>query len=495
MEGFEMMFFVPDTREGWVEGLKLVLEAYFKGSFLPVFDYSLIRPEGAPIKTFGGKASGHKPLEKLYNQIMRKFRNRANTYITSTDIVDIMNMIGACVVAGNVRRSAQLVIGDPADDQYLKLKDYHWSGTEYIGSASDRAEYGWTSNNSINATIGMNYEELAKQTAKNGEPGYIWMDNVRKYSRMSQPIDNKDGKAVGTNPCGEQTLESFEMCCLVETFPTRCTDLEDYKRTLKFAYLYGKTVTLSRTHWIETNRVMLRNRRIGTSVSGIAQFIDKHGLNELKTWLNEGYNTIQHYDKIYSDWLAVPKSIKTTSIKPSGTVSLLAGVTPGIHYPESTYYIRRIRLAKNSDLLDSIIKAGYKVENSVEDPINTLVVEIPIALKDVRSLNEVSMWEQLNLASFIQEHWADNQVSCTITFTKEEAKDIAKALNYFQYKLKAISFLPKTEIGVYAQMPYEEITEEMYNNLIKNIQPLNIQNITEDSKPELYCDSSSCSIN
>lgn len=151
-------------------------------------------------------------------------------------------------------------------------------------------------------------------------------------------------------------------------------------------------------------------------------------------------------------------------------------------------------MAKNSDLLPSIIKAGYKVEDSVEDSINTLVVEIPIALKDVRSLNEVSMWEQLNLASFIQKHWADNQVSCTITFNKEEAKDIAKALNYFQYKLKAISFLPKTETGVYAQMPYEEITEEMYNNLMKNIQPLNIQNITQDSKPELYCDSSSCTI-
>ena len=130
----------------------------------------------------------------------------------------------------------------------------------------------------------------------------------------------------------------------------------------RYAYLYAKTVTLGKTHWPETNRVMLRNRRIGCSVSGIAQFITHRGQGELKHWLEEGYCALQKYDKGYSDWFAVPRSIKTTSVKPSGTVSLLAGATPGLHYPESRFYIRRIRLSVNSPLIKPLEKAGYKIE-------------------------------------------------------------------------------------------------------------------------------------
>src|ERR1700679_174072 len=179
---------------------------------------------------------------------------------------------------------------------------------------------------------------------------------------MNGTIDTRDHRARGGNPCLEQTLESYEMCCLVETFPHRHTDLDDFKRTLKFSYLYAKTVTLGKTHWPETNRVMLRNRRIGCSVSGVAQFISHHSHSTLQKWLTEGYDTIQHYDRIYSDWLAIPRSIKTTSVKPSGTVSLLAGATPGMHYPESRFYIRRVRLASNSALVEALRKAKYHVE-------------------------------------------------------------------------------------------------------------------------------------
>lgn len=487
-------FSIPDSREGWVESLKLQLLSYFKpDQQTVVFDYSKIRPAGLPIKTFGGLSSGPGPLEYLHNVINNLLKDR-NDYITSTDIVDIMNIIGKCVVSGNVRRTAQLAIGDSTDKDYLKLKDYKWNGTGFEGSMVHRAEYGWTSNNSINATIGMDYTDIAQQTQNNGEPGYIWLENMQKYSRMTDAPDWKDKKATGANPCVEQTLESYEMCCLVETFPTRCTDLEDFKRTLKFAYLYGKTVTLSKMHWVETNRVMLRNRRIGTSVSGIAQFVDTHGLNTLKTWLTEGYKTIQYYDDIYSDWLTVPRSIKTTSVKPSGTISLLAGVTPGIHYPEANTYIRRVRISNKSALLQTVLNAGYTVLPANEDPNNTSVIEIPVKINGVRPLREVSIWEQVSLAAFMQEYWADNQVSCTVTFKPEEGKEINQILNYFQYKLKAISFLPKVENGVYPQMPYEEISDAVYNELIKPIQQINFNNISEDSKVELFCTNDTCEI-
>jgi adenosylcobalamin-dependent ribonucleoside-triphosphate reductase len=487
---------IPDDREGWVTSLKLLIEAYLKGLELPIFNYSLVRPKGAIIRTFGGKSAGAAPLRKLHKQINHILSNNIGNFLSTENIVDIMNMIGVCVIAGNVRRSAQIVFGDPKDKNYLKLKDYHWNEEtgSYVGSKIHRAEYGWTSNNSIFAELGQNYNEVATQTSLNGEPGYYWLENAKKYSRMNDVIDNKDHRASGGNPCLEQTLESYEMCCLVEIYPTRHESLEDFKRSIKFAYLYAKTVTLGNTHWVETNRVQLRNRRIGTSISGVTQFLDKNGIGKLKEWLEEGYKVIQHYDNIYSEWLAIPKSIKTTSIKPSGTVSLLAGATPGIHYPESNYYIRRIRISINSDLIPYLIKAGYKVEPDVKEPNDTMVIEIPVSVEGVRTIKDVSMWEQLSLAAFVQKYWSDNQVSCTITFNEQEKSQIPFALNYFQYQLKGISFLPKIEKSLYEQMPYEEITKEKYDSIIKDIKPLVISKISEKSVPEKYCNNDSCQI-
>lgn len=493
----ETTFTIPDTREGWVESLKLLLNAFFKGNSLPVFNYSKIRPYGTIIKTFGGKASGPGPLKKLHEQIKHLLTKNIGSDISMQNIVDIMNMIGVCVVAGNVRRTAQIVFGDYRDENYLKLKDYHWNEQTqtYKGTNIHRAEYGWASNNSIFADLGQDYSEVAEQTASNGEPGYAWLNNMQAYGRMKEGKNWKDKKVKGGNPCLEQSLESYEMCCLVETFPTKHDSLEDYLRTIKFAYLYAKTVTLGTTHWTETNRVQLRNRRIGTSISGIVQFIEKHGIYELKHWLNSSYDKIQYYDEIYSDWFAIPRSIKTTSIKPSGTVSLLPGVTPGMHFPEGNYYIRRLRISKTSDLIPYIEKAGYKIEPDFNDLEKTLVVEFPIAIEGVRTVSQVSMWEQLELAALLQAEWADNQVSCTITFSKDEKHQIKHALNYFQYKLKGISFLPKTDKLQYPQMPYEEISKNQYDEMMKIISPLKLNGVSEESKPELFCNNDTCEIN
>ena len=149
-----------------------------------------------------------------------------------------------------------------------------------------------------------------------------------------------------------------------------------------------------------------------------------------------------------------------TSIKPSGTVSLLAGATPGVHFPLSQHYIRRVRVSKNSNLVEPLMQAGFPIEEDQMERHNSLVVEIPVSLgSKIRTLNDVSMWEQLQLCATMQRYWADNQVSCTVSFDpKTEGKQIKHALDYFQYHLKGISFLPKLK-NVYPQMPYEEITE------------------------------------
>ena len=485
----EQVFVIPDTREGWVESLRLLLESYFHGQAPVKFDYSLIRLAGEPIKGFGGVSSGPDPLEEVHESITEVLEGNAGNPITITTIVDIMNLIGKCVVAGNVRRTAEIVFGDPDSEEYLDLKNYKVN--------PHRDQYGWTSNNSIFAELGMDYTEVSKRIVDNGEPGLAWLDNMKKYSRMKNGGDDKDHRVMGGNPCLEQSLESYELCCLVETFPDNHDDLEDYKRTLKYAYLYAKTVTLGRTHWSDTNRVMLRNRRIGCSVSGVAQFITNRGLNEFRDWLEGGYDTIQEWDKMYSDWFAIPRSIKTTSVKPSGTVSLLAGATPGLHYPESRFYTRRIRLSINSELVEPLKKAGYKIEPAFGSEDSTLVVEVPVDVGEgIRTAAELSIWEQFSLAAFLQRHWADNQVSCTVTFNPEtEGKEIPFVLNYFQYHLKGISLLPRHDWGAYPQMPYEAIEEKEYNKQVKKLGKLTFGVIkNEEAEVDKFCNNDSCEI-
>ena len=481
---------IPDTREGWVESVKSLIESYLLGTASIQFDYLKIRPEGELIKTFGGTSSGYKPLEEAHDSIRTVLDKNIGEPITATTIVDIMNLIGKCVVAGNVRRTAEIVFGDPYDDEYLNLKNYKIN--------KHRETYGWTSNNSVYADLGMDYEDICKRIVDNGEPGLAWLENMRGYSRMKNGKDNKDHRAAGGNPCLEQTLESYELCCLVETFPNNHKNLDDYLMTLKYAYLYAKTVTLGKTHWPETNRVMLRNRRIGCSVSGIAQFITNYGLDKFKCWLETGYDHIQQLDKQYSDWMAIPRSIKTTSVKPSGTVSLLVGATPGLHYPESRFYIRRIRISKHSELISPLKKAGYKVEPAFGSENSTSVVEVPVDVgSGIRTAKELSVWEQFSLAAFMQRHWADNQVSCTVTFDPETEGDVlSRVLNYFQYYLKGISLLPRYEEGAYKQMPYEHITEKQYNKIVSKLKPLNFRKVKgEEAIVDKFCDGDFCEIN
>ena len=480
---------IPDTRQGWVESLRLQLESHFLGTAPVEFDYSDIREAGVPIAGFGGVSSGPAPLKDLHDKVDEILGNSAGEPISITAIVDIMNLIGKCVVAGNVRRTAEIVFGDADSQEYLDLKNYEVN--------PHRAEYGWTSNNSIFAELGMDYTEACERVKLNGEPGFAWLENMQNYSRMNNGPDYKDHRVKGGNPCLEQSLESYELCCLVETFPNNHDSVEDYLKTLKYAYMYAKTVTLGKTHWPETNRVMLRNRRIGCSMSGLAQFISNHGLHELRTWMSTGYDTIQKLDAEYSDWLAVPRSIKTTSIKPSGTVSLLAGATPGMHYPESRYYIRRMRLSINSPLIPALEKAGYSLEPAFGSEDSTLVVGIPVDVGEgIRTASELSLWEQLSLAAFIQKYWADNQVSCTVTFDPAtEGDQIAHALDYFQYQLKGISFLPRLDYGAYPQMPYEAIDESTYHDMLASVGRLSFGRIKgEDVVAEKFCDSDVCQI-
>jgi adenosylcobalamin-dependent ribonucleoside-triphosphate reductase len=476
---------IPDTREGWVTSTSMIIDAFLRGMPLDTFDYSLVRKAGEPIKGFGGVSSGPEPLIELHNSIIELVRDK--NVLTSSMIVDIMNMIGKCVIAGNVRRSAEIALGDPYDHDFLTLKQ----------DKDKLLSHRWASNNSVLSDIGMDYTELAGHTSVNGEPGYVWLDNCRKFSRLKDPPDWKDTRVMGVNPCSEQTLESYEVCCLVETFIARHENLADYIETIKLAYLYAKTVTLVPTHWDETNSVMLRNRRIGTSMSGITKAFGKWGKRAVLEMADKAYSYINGLDTQYSQWLCVPNSIKKTSVKPSGTVSLLPGEPPGIHYPIAEYYIRRIRFASNSEYLPILREAGIPLELDKSSP-NTMVASFPCK-EDffTKSEDQVSMWEQLeNIAQF-QYYWADNAVSATVKFNENEAADIHNALELYETRLKAISFLPYSSHG-YEQAPYEPITKDQYLNLMKSVNFSLIigRKIDEsaDGGKNLYCEGDRCEI-
>jgi ribonucleoside-triphosphate reductase (thioredoxin) len=489
----ETTYDIPDTREGWVESTAALINAYLKpDTKTPVFNYEAIRPAGEPIKTFGGTAAGADPLIKLHQYINELFKDRAGQKLTRRDIADIGNMIGVCVVSGNVRRSAELLIGRIDDEEFLNLKNYE--------KYPERLTHGWMSNNSVAVNVGDNLDNIIEGIARNGEPGVIWMDISKQYGRLADPINNKDWRIAGYNPCAEQSLESYECCTLVETYLNRHTDLEDFKRTLKFAYLYAKTVTLLPTHWEETNAIMQRNRRIGTSVSGVANFADNKGLPVLRQWMDEGYKVIKSYDTNYSEWLGIRESIKMTTVKPSGTVSILAGESPGVHWTVGGQYFNRAIRFSNSDPMLPLFKlANYRVEPASESPDTTSVVFFPIKSEAKRSEKDVSIYEKMALAATAQRYWSDNSVSVTISFDPEtEASAIGTALHMYDGQLKTVSFLPSGN-HVYPQMPYTQITAEEYEEQgVMQLFPIDFSGVyagmAADAIGEAYCTTDACEV-
>jgi ribonucleotide reductase alpha subunit len=492
-------YVIPDTREGWVESVAALINSYLRADTkAPVFDYKEIRPAGAPIKTFGGTAAGSEPLEKLHNYIHKLFKDRAGEKLTRTDIADIGNLIGVCVVSGNVRRSAELLIGRIEDDNFLNLKnsERYPERNSYDPAAPG---WGWMSNNSVETEVGKDLSAIVEGIARNGEPGVIWLDVSRKYGRLADPANNKDWRVAGYNPCAEQSLESYECCTLVETYLNRHDDLDDFKRTLKFAYLYAKSVTLLPTHWEETNAIMQRNRRIGTSISGVANFADTKGLPVLREWMDEGYKVVKGHDNVYSEWLGIRESIKMTTVKPSGTVSILAGESPGVHWTVGgEYFDRAIRFANSDPMLPLFKMANYRVEPASESPNTTSVVFFPIKSGAKRSEKEVSLFEKMSLAATAQRYWSDNSVSVTVSFDSEkEAEHIGTVLHMYDGQLKTVSFLPQGNF-TYPQMPYTQITSDEYDDATMKLFPIDFSGVyaglAADAIGEAYCTTDACEI-
>lgn len=453
-------FIVPDSREGWVELLKRTLEAAFDSSTKGGFSYStqLVRGKGAPIKSFGGIASGPEDLCWGIGEIAGVLEGRAGKQLRPIDCLDIINIIGAVVVAGNVRRSAIIALGDHDDIQYLRAK--RWD----LGNIPN-----WRamSNNSVVCNdYSLLPEEFWEGYLGNGEPyGLINLKLARSCGRTGE-TQYKDKGVRGFNPCAEQSLEDYETCCLSEMYLPNIASSEELLDIATLLYRINKHSLALPCHHPETQSIVNKNMRMGIGITGYLQASE-----EQRSWLSEVYTKLREFDKQYSKDKGWSPSIKLTTVKPSGTLSLLPGVTSGCHPAYARYLIRRIRFASNSPIVDTIRAKGYRVEyqrsyDGTEDR-GTVVAEFPFAYPEGTVLaNDVTAIDQLEVVRRLQGEWSDNAVSCTIYYKPEELPAIKEYLKKnYNKTFKSLSFLLHTGHG-FDQAPLEEITEEQYNELV-----------------------------
>tara|TARA_R110000772_G_scaffold267971_3_gene393595 strand:+ start:30543 stop:32474 length:1932 start_codon:yes stop_codon:yes gene_type:complete len=478
---------ITDDREGWCDSTDLLIDTYLNGGPLPIFDYRGIRKKGEPLVTFGGTASGPEPLIKLHHMIRTLCDSYIGRVIDTPWLADVGNMIGVCVEMGGIRRSAEIIFGEYGDQDFYNLK----SDKELVMS------HRYMSNNSVKCVPGCSYDEIYQAMKRNGDPGIYWLHNAQRYGRMNGIMDPSDFNAEGANPCIEQTLWNNELCNLVETFPGRHANLHSYMRTLKAAYRYAKTVTLMKTGCQEVDDVIQQNRRIGTSQTGIIKAFNIHGRHTMLDWSDKGYDFLTGLDADFSCWFGVNRSIKRTSIKPSGTVPLLCGETGALNYPIAPYYHRTIRLAENSPLLPRLAAANYRIEDNEygkSDETKTMVVYFPKKEENyTRGQAEVTMWEQLENAAAYQRDWADNQVSTTIGFSKAEADDIPTALEMYEKRLKAVSFFPHMT-DFHGQLVYKPITESDYLIEMQILKEIDFTNLGDIATAPSGCDSAGCAV-
>lgn len=453
-------FIVPDSREGWVQLLGKTLKAAFLSDKKHTFTYStvLVRGKGSTIKGFGGTASGPEDLCWGIEKISEVLEKRAGKKLRPVDCLDIMNIIGAVVVAGNVRRSAQIAIGDPDDVEYLLAKRWDmgnipsWramsNNSVVCNDVKDLHEYFWDG-----------YEGK-------GEPyGLINLRLSRKIGRLGD-TNYPDPDVEGYNPCAEQSLAAYETCCLAEIYLPNITSKEELVDVSKLLYRINKHSLALPCHLDETADIVHKNMRMGIGITGVLQATE-----EQKSWLEDTYVQLRSFDKEYSALHGYPESIKITTVKPSGTLSLLPGVTPGCHPAYAQYMIRRIRISADHSLVNVCREHGYPVEyqqnfDGSEDH-STVVVSFPFAYPEGTVLaNEMTAISQLETVKWLQEVWSDNSVSCTVYYRKEELPEIKKYLaKNYKNNHKSLSFLLHSEHG-FKQAPYEEITKEEYDALV-----------------------------
>lgn len=468
VDDYDCDLIVPDNREGWVNLLRTVLRAFFYTGERVRYDTRCIRAKGRPIKGFGGVASGPEELVRGIGLICEILRSRLGRKLTPTNCMDIMNIIGMIVVAGNVRRSAEIAIGSYLDTEYLEAKDW---------SRKTIPQWRQMSNNTVDCDdVILLPESFWRGYQPNcGEPYGLFNSNLcRRYGRLIDGENYRpDPRIVGPNPCAEILLESHEACNLSEIFLPNIMDVHEFGSVASLLLRAAKAIGSLPFWHPKTNEVVSRNNRIGIGVTGFQQ---AQHLRDPDIF-NAVYNHIEETDKVVSREMGRSPSIKLTTVKPSGTLSLLAGVTPGVHAAYSAYYIRRITFAANDPIVEVARENGYHVEPKYNidgsRDFQTMVVDFPCKTpRGTRVATGYKAVDQLEDQKWLQTYWSDNSVSMTCYFRPEEALEIRGWLREnYPDSVKTASFLLHSEHG-FVQAPYEEITEAQFHELNSRCYPI-----------------------
>lgn len=491
-------FIVPDSREGWIELLRRTLEAYFETGVGFTYSTVCVRNAGSPIAGFGGTASGPEPLCEGIANICAILDSRVGKKLNPIDCMDVICIIGSIVVAGNVRRSATIALGDHEDTSYLLAKRFDLKAAVPNWRAM--------SNNTVVCNdIDHLPDKFWKTYEVGGEPYGLFNLNLSRSKGRLKDSHRKDPRISGTNPCGEISLESGESCNLAEVFLNRIEGVNELARVSRNIWKVCKVVSCVPHHWDSTNKVIENNHRTGLGVTGVLQVKEGQFENGLLDALDKAYGLLEGWDEEFSVQLTealgrkIGTSIKLTTVKPSGTLSLVGGCTPGVHAAYSPFYIRRVRISSNSPILAASRNAGLFVEQVVrfdgsKDP-NTYVVEFPTKTPEGTVLaKDMTAIKQLELVRDLQTYWADNAVSNTVYYHKEELPEIKEWLaENYNSGIKSCSFLLHSGHG-FIQAPYEEITEKEYEQKTKNLKELDLSSSHDEMYDEDSCSTGSCPV-
>jgi len=460
---------VDDSREGWVDALRYLFAAAYAGRPAGV-DVSSVRPCGAPIRTFGGIAPGPAPLASLLRRVWAIVRGAAGRRLNSVECLDITNHIGLCVKSGNVRRSALIALGNPGDQGFRDAKK------DMAAVMSHRS----TSNNSVvfrthAEARQFDYDAVARDLVETGEPGLVNLARCHPLTR-------------GVNPCAEVELQDREACCLSEVFLSRrdgrLTDAELFRLAARYTLRQRLTPMID----AESEDVRRRNMRLGVGLGGVCDF--EWSESTLRAW----YRLVREECDHYADALKVARPIAVTTVKPGGTVSLVASTSPGMHAPFADYYLRRTRIATNEPMAAALQEAGVPHEVCQYDATGrTLVFEFPVrSAYRGPTVQTESTRDQFERQLALQNAWSDNAVSATIGFDPGQVDHLAELLREYAPQLKSTSCLPR-DGGIYPQAPYQTIDRAEYkerHGKINHLHPLMVH--ADDALVVEECEGGAC---
>ena len=462
----ETTIVVKDSKEGWAKALRQVLALLWAGE-IPQWDIGLVRPAGAKLKTFGGRASGPAPLVELFNFVITTFKNAQGRKLSSIECHDIMCKIGEVVVVGGVRRSAMISLSNLSDDRMRHAKSGAWWEND-----PQRA----LANNSVSYTekpdsVSFMREWTALVESGSGERGVF---NRQASKKQAEKNGRRDPNyEFGTNPCSEIILRPNQFCNLTEVVVRATDSLEDLERKVKLATILG-TIQSTYTKFPYLRKVWNKNteeeRLLGVSLTGIMD-------NSLMTIKNKGLEkTLEHLRGIcvstnaeWADRLGIPVAAAITCVKPSGTVSQLVDSASGIHARHSPYYIRTVRGDNKDPLTQFMSDQGIPNEPCVMKPDQTTVFSFPVKSPTKAVVTEdMTAIEQLETWLMYQRHWCEHKPSVTINVRKDEWFEVGAFVYKYFDEMSGVSFLPYNE-HTYQQAPYQEVDKDQYKDLLSSM--------------------------